>query len=112
RGGRGGGGAGRVWSTRSCCARCPPTTASSRRWRCCAPPNPEHTQRPMTEEMTRYYARRAGEYERVYEIPAWQPGIAEMRRRVAATFAARDVFHGACGAGYGTGAPPDVAAHA
>ena len=31
----------------------------------------------MTEEMTRYYARRAREYERVYTLPAWQTGIAE-----------------------------------
>jgi demethylmenaquinone methyltransferase/2-methoxy-6-polyprenyl-1,4-benzoquinol methylase len=56
----------------------------------------------MTEEMTRYYACRAGEYERVYDIPAWQPGIAEMRRRVTTTFAARDVFEVACGTGYWT----------
>ena len=63
----------------------------------------------MTEEMTRYYARRAGEYERVYEIPAWQPGIAEMRRRVAATFTARDVFEVACGTGYWTERLADVA---
>ena len=56
----------------------------------------------MTDEMTRYYARRAGEYERVYDIPAWQPGIAEMRRRVTTTFAARRVFEVACGTGYWT----------
>lgn len=56
----------------------------------------------MTEEMTRYYARRAGEYERVYTLPAWQPGIAELRRRVAALFAGRRVFEVACGTGYWT----------
>jgi 2-polyprenyl-3-methyl-5-hydroxy-6-metoxy-1,4-benzoquinol methylase len=56
----------------------------------------------MTEEMTRYYARRAGEYERVYEIPAWQPGIAELRRRVTTLFAGRRVFEVACGTGYWT----------
>jgi SAM-dependent methyltransferase len=56
----------------------------------------------MTEEMTRYYARRAGEYERVYEIPAWQPGIAEMRRRVVGLFTGRRVFEIACGTGYWT----------
>jgi len=64
----------------------------------------------MTEEMTRYYARRAGEYERVYEIPAWQPGIAEMRRRVAHIFAGRDVFEVACGTGYWTELLASVAA--
>jgi SAM-dependent methyltransferase len=56
----------------------------------------------MTEEMTRYYARRAAEYERVYTLPAWQAGIAEMRRRVATTFAGRRVFEVACGTGYWT----------
>jgi demethylmenaquinone methyltransferase/2-methoxy-6-polyprenyl-1,4-benzoquinol methylase len=56
----------------------------------------------MTEEMIRYYARRAGEYERVYELPAWQSGIAELRRRVATIFAARHVFEVACGTGYWT----------
>jgi len=40
----------------------------------------------MTEEMTRYYARRAAEYERVYTLPAWQTGIAEVRRRVTGRF--------------------------
>ncbi len=56
----------------------------------------------MTEEMTRYYARRAGEYERVYEIPAWQPALADLRRRVPGFFAGRRVFEVACGTGYWT----------
>src|SRR5262249_2160874 len=56
----------------------------------------------MSEEMTRYYARRAGEYERVYDIPAWQPGLAELRRRATALFAGRRVFEVACGTGYWT----------
>jgi SAM-dependent methyltransferase len=56
----------------------------------------------MTEEMTRYYARRAGEYERVYILPAWQSGIAEVRRRAAGLFAGRRVFEIACGTGYWT----------
>src|SRR2546422_4732624 len=56
----------------------------------------------MTEEMTRYYARRAAEYERVYEIPAWQPALAELRRRVPAFFVGRRVFEVACGTGYWT----------
>ena len=64
----------------------------------------------MTEEMTRYYARRAGEYERVYEIPAWQPGIAELRRRVTTLFAGRRVFEVACGTGYWTERLASVAA--
>ena len=64
----------------------------------------------MTEEMTRYYARRAGEYERVYDIPAWQPGIAELRRRLGSLFGARRVFEVACGTGYWTERLASVAA--
>src|ERR1700752_171509 len=56
----------------------------------------------MTEEMTRYYARRAGEYERVYDIPPWQPGIAELGRRLGPLVGARRVFEVACGTGYWT----------
>src|SRR3989442_9409505 len=73
-----------------------------RRWRSCARPNRSGARRPMTEEMTRYYARRAGEYERVYDLPAWQPALAELRRRVPAFFAGRSVFEVACGTGYWT----------
>src|SRR5436309_15543277 len=73
-----------------------------RRWRSCARPNRSAGTRVVTEEMTRYYARRAAEYERVYEIPAWQPALAELRRRVAAFFAGRGVFGAAGGTGYWT----------
>src|SRR2546425_13373959 len=71
-----------------------------RRWRSCARPNRSAGTRVVTEEMTRYYARRAGEYERVYDLPAWQPALAELRRRVPAFFAGRGVFEGAGGTGY------------
>jgi demethylmenaquinone methyltransferase/2-methoxy-6-polyprenyl-1,4-benzoquinol methylase len=56
----------------------------------------------MTEEMVRYYARRAGEYERVYETPAWQPALAEIRHRIAEIFRGRRVVEVACGTGYWT----------
>src|SRR2546426_4945016 len=88
-----------------------------RRWRSCARPNRSAGTRVVTEEMTRYYARRAAEYERVYEIPAWQPALAELRRRVPAFFAGRRVFQVACGTRYWTapraatpprGPPPPV----
>src|SRR2546426_10419151 len=85
-----------------------------RRWRSCARPNRSAGTRVVTEEMTRYYARRAAEYERVYEIPAWQPALAELRRRVPAFFAGRSVFQVACGTGYWTAhvatTPPRVRA--
>ena len=64
----------------------------------------------MTEEMVRYYARRAGEYERVYDTPAWQPALAEIRRRIADVFAGRRVFEVACGTGYWTAEVARVAA--
>ena len=64
----------------------------------------------MTDEMTRYYARRAAEYERVYTLPAWQTGIADMRRRVIAAFSGRRVFEVAAGTGYWTELIAGVAA--
>src|SRR2546427_7549888 len=73
-----------------------------RRWRSCARPNRSAGTRVVTEEMTRYYARRAAEYERVYEIPAWQPALAELRRRGPAFFSGRSVLEGAGGTGYWT----------
>src|SRR2546426_8844241 len=85
-----------------------------RRWRSCARPNRSAGTRVVTEEMTRYYARRAAEYERVYEIPAWQPALAELRRRVPAFFAGRGVFEVACGTGYWAAhvATPALGVHA
>ena len=56
----------------------------------------------MTEEMTRYYAERAAEYDRVYDLPAWQPSLAEVRRRIAGLLAGRRVREVACGTGYWT----------
>src|SRR2546425_2966291 len=77
-----------------------------RRWRSCARPNRSAGTRVVTEEMTRYYARRAAEYERVYEIPAWQPALAELRRRGPALFAGPSVFEGACGTRHRTAPGP------
>ena len=33
----------------------------------------------MTQEMVRYYAQRAGEYERVYASAPWQADLARLR---------------------------------
>src|SRR2546428_9104277 len=70
-----------------------------RRWRSCARPNRSAGTRVVTEEMTRYYARRAAEDERVYEIPTCQPALAELRRRVAAFFTSRGGGLAACRSG-------------
>ena len=56
----------------------------------------------MTDEMVRYYALRAGEYERVYQQPRWQADLVVLRERIAALFAGRRVFEVACGTGYWT----------
>jgi SAM-dependent methyltransferase len=63
----------------------------------------------MTEEMTRYYAERAAEYERVYAQPAWQADLPTVRKRVLETFPGRRVFEVACGTGYWTALVAQVA---
>ena len=56
----------------------------------------------MTDEMVRYYALRAGEYERVYQQqPRWQADLVVLRERIAALFAGRRVFEVACGTAHG-----------
>ena len=56
----------------------------------------------MTREMIAYYAQRAAEYERTYEIPRWQDDLAWIRTRMPAFFAGRRVLEVACGTGYWT----------
>ena len=56
----------------------------------------------MTEEMVRYYARRAQEYDRVYTLERWQAGLEILHARVPALFAGRHVYEVACGTGYWT----------
>jgi demethylmenaquinone methyltransferase/2-methoxy-6-polyprenyl-1,4-benzoquinol methylase len=52
--------------------------------------------------MTRYYARRAGEYDRIYTFPEWQRDLEAIRGRLVPLFARRRVFEVACGTGYWT----------
>jgi demethylmenaquinone methyltransferase/2-methoxy-6-polyprenyl-1,4-benzoquinol methylase len=63
----------------------------------------------MSDEMTRYYAERAAEYERVYEQPAWQRDLPIVRERILETFPGRRVFEVACGTGYWTARMAQVA---
>jgi len=65
----------------------------------------------MTQEMVRYYAHRAGEYERVYTTPPWQADLARLRVALAAAFAERRVLDVACGTGYWTLPLAEVARH-
>jgi SAM-dependent methyltransferase len=49
-----------------------------------------------------YYARRAPEYERIYQKPERQGDLRTLRTRVAQTFAGRHVLEIACGTGWWT----------
>ena len=49
-----------------------------------------------------YYARRAPEYERIYQKPERQADLRALREFVAKTFAGRDVLEVACGTGWWT----------
>jgi SAM-dependent methyltransferase len=56
-----------------------------------------------------YYARRAREYERVYEKPERRADLAQLAARLRAEFQYRDVLEIACGTGYWTRAIADTA---
>lgn len=54
------------------------------------------------DELRQYYADRAREYEKVYQIPERQGDLADLRRMLQETFAGHDVLEVACGTGYWT----------
>ena len=58
--------------------------------------------RSTTPHLEKYYARRAGEYEQVYEKPERQQELAWLRERVPQIFRGRTVLEVACGTGYWT----------
>jgi demethylmenaquinone methyltransferase/2-methoxy-6-polyprenyl-1,4-benzoquinol methylase len=49
-----------------------------------------------------YYARRAGEYEKIFAKPERQPDLAGLRTLLPGLFAGRDVLEVACGTSYWT----------
>jgi SAM-dependent methyltransferase len=49
-----------------------------------------------------YYAKRANEYERIYEKPERQNDLAKLKEIFRQTFTGHDVFEIACGTGYWT----------
>ncbi len=55
-----------------------------------------------TPHLEKYYARRAGEYEKVYAKPERQAELAWLRQRVPELFRGRTVLEVACGTGYWT----------
>jgi SAM-dependent methyltransferase len=57
---------------------------------------------PIGKSMARYYARRAAEYERIYQKPERQDELDWLRRLVAKELAGEKVLEVACGTGYWT----------
>jgi ubiquinone/menaquinone biosynthesis C-methylase UbiE len=62
------------------------------------------------DELADYYARRAPEYERIYDKPERQADLAVLRARLAKALAGRRVLEIACGTGWWTQAYADGAA--
>lgn len=54
------------------------------------------------ETLEKYYARRAAEYEKIFDKPERQADLARMRKDIPALFKARRVLEIACGTGYWT----------
>ena len=52
------------------------------------------------DNLAEYYAKRAGEYERIYAKPERQANLAALRTRIGKMFAGRQVLELACGTGY------------
>jgi len=71
-----------------------------------------HPATPSTPaSMAAYYARRAAEYERVYDKPGRQADLRTMEAALAAPFAGRRVLEVACGTGWWTPHGAARAAH-
>src|SRR5688572_9269405 len=56
----------------------------------------------MSDELERYYAARAAEYEEVYNIPERQEDIALLKQKLPELLTGHDVLELACGTGYWT----------
>lgn len=54
------------------------------------------------QNLKNYYARRAHEYERIYDKPERQADLQHLRERIPSIFRGRDVLEVACGTGYWT----------
>jgi len=54
------------------------------------------------DDTVSYYAHRAPEYDRIYDLPPWQADLQRLHELVSRLFAGRRVFEAACGTGYWT----------
>jgi len=52
--------------------------------------------------MTHYYAKRAAEYEAIYQKPERQENLKQLQAMIAGSFTGRDLLEIACGTGYWT----------
>lgn len=57
---------------------------------------------PVGRDLAAYYARRAAEYDRIYDRPERQEELARLRARLREDFSGRRVLELACGTGYWT----------
>jgi demethylmenaquinone methyltransferase/2-methoxy-6-polyprenyl-1,4-benzoquinol methylase len=57
---------------------------------------------PTDTQLSRYYASRAREYDRIYDKPERQADLARLKDLIPGYFAGRDVLEIACGTGYWT----------
>ncbi len=58
--------------------------------------------KPRQQRLSEYYARRAREYDRIYERAGRQDELRRLREEVSGHFTDRDVLEIACGTGYWT----------
>ncbi len=65
----------------------------------------------VTPQLEAYYAKRAGEYERIYDKAERQDELAWLRERLPRLFAGRRVLEIACGTGYWTQVLARTASH-
>jgi SAM-dependent methyltransferase len=75
-------------------------------------PRASTTRMSSQATLVEYYARRAKEYERIYQKPERQGDLRLLRKQVEGVFARLDVLEIACGTGYWTEIVANVAASA
>jgi len=56
----------------------------------------------MNQDMLSYYAKRAGEYERIYLKPERQADLRQLTEMLQETFSGKEILEIACGTGYWT----------
>ena len=91
----------------------PTTAARAKRGQSHFVGSPKRASGPRNDSdpFSSYYAKRAGEYERIYDKAERQDELAWLRERLPRLFAGRRVLEIACGTGYWTQYIAATAAH-